>query len=275
MRSIIKKRSEIESVGRDAPGFFLYNLEKNNKIKNWKTLDQLADIVHHTFVASKYPDQYFYHISLSDIDSERGEVVSINKDLGSKIKGGKCVFQSGDIIFARIEPSIYNKKTAIVPNIGQCLGSTEFLVARPKQGVKSEYILWSLRSEWVQKQILGKMTGSTGRRRFENSDFAKLQIPWVDENVQNIIVKILVSAQYKYLKLMQAAIDTLHEGEQLAIGVLESSGENTPSINNEFGDVIVNNKWEYIEKLYLPRNELDNQLEFKFEISSQNPRIDY
>jgi hypothetical protein len=261
MRSIIKMRTEVEEVERDAPGFFLYGLQKDAIIKNWKPLDQVAYIVRRTFTASKYPNYEFYHIGVPDVDNERGEVANIDRLPGSKIKGGKAIFQGGDIIFARIEPSIYNKKTAIVPDVGECLGSTEFLVARPKEGTKPEYLLWALRSQWVQEQIWGKMTGSTGRRRFESIDFAKLQIPWVDFEDQEYIVKVLVSARSKYRRLMKMAMEALQEGDQLALEILESNNEATSLISsNEFDEEIIQDKWANMEKLYLPRPHDNGQL---------------
>jgi hypothetical protein len=268
MRSTLKTRHEVEAVGRDAPGFFLYGLQDTEaSIKSWKTLDEMADIVHRSFNASRYPDHKFYHIGVPDVDAERGEVANIDRLPGKKIKGGKTIFRGGDIIFARIEPSIYNKKTAIVPDVGDCLGSTELLAARPKEGTNVHYLLWALRSEWVAQQILGKMTGSTGRRRFEDVDFAKLLIPWVEPDVQDQIARVVLSAKNKYLRLMRAAMAALQEGEKLVVEMLETNGNNNPSLTGyEYEECVVEDKWTNFEKLYVPSTENSEMEQMELDI---------
>ena len=262
MRSIIKKRNEVEIIGRDAPGFFLYGLNNaSNSIRDWKKLNEMADIVHSSFMASKYPDREFYHIGVPDVDAERGEVANIERLLGKDIKGGKTVFRGGDIIFARIEPSIYNKKTAIVPDVGECLGSTELLAARPKEGTNARYLLWALRSDWIAQQIKGKMTGSTGRRRFEDIDFANLLIPWVEPDVQTKIAKVLLSARNKYQRLINEAMNTLRYSEELVISALGSNGIDTLSLEDfELEEVLIEDKWSQMEKLNVRKTDISAEI---------------
>lgn len=263
MRSRLKSRAEVEAVGRDAPGFFLYGLQSHhNTIKCWKQLDEVADVIHRSFNASRYPEHEFYHIGVPNVDAEQGVVATVERLKGKDIKGGKTVFRGGDIIFARIEPSIYNKKTAIVPDIGDCLGSTEFIAARPKEGTNVNYLLWVLRSKWIAQQITGKMTGSTGRRRFEDTDFAKLMIPWVEElEAQEYIAKMLLTAQSRYLRLMREAIDTLEECEKSIVSILENALHPPPVLALEKVDIdLLEDKWSDMEKLFLPKSA-ESQME--------------
>ncbi|CAG1770302.1 hypothetical protein BAC3_00946 [uncultured bacterium] len=263
MRSTLKKYSELLHVGRDAPGFFLYGLVDGvAEIKSWRKLEEIADIVRLSILPSRYPTYEFYHIGVPDVDAEHGEVGNVDRLLGGQIKGARIVIKGGDVIFARIEPSIYNRKTAIVPNLGVCLGSTEFLVARPKQGMSSEYILWVLRNQWVAQQVLGKMTGSTGRRRFEESDFAKLLIPWVEPDNQKVIARVLVSARVQCKKLIKEAAAILQQGDNVALDLIQRPQE---AISNIADDEILEDeqetKWSSMDKLYLPsKGEGANQL---------------
>lgn len=265
MRSTVRPYAEMEKIGRDAPGFFLYGLRQDSKesVENWKELREVAEIVRQTFTASNFPDHEFYYIGVPDVDAEKGEVATVHRLPGRKIKGGKAVFHSGDIIFARIEPSIYNKKTAIVPNIGACLASTEFLAARPKEGTNADYLLWVLRSDWIAQQVKGKMTGSTGRRRFERSNFAKLLIPWVAPDLQEEIAKVLQSARNKHRRLLEESEEALQEGEEIATEILMANGT-TVSLLSEYDLEIssTENRWADIEKLYLPQKE-DAQLKLE------------
>ena len=257
----MRKLSEIEIVGRDAPGFFLYGLsEEKEKISQWKDLEEIADVVRNTFLASKFPEQEFYLIELNDVDAVKGEVNNIQKVIGKNVKGGKVIFRSGDVIFARIEPSIYNKKTALVPDVGECIGSTEFLVARPKDGTDTHFLLWILRSKWVEQQILGKMTGSTGRRRFEDSDFAKLKIPWVEPYIQKQIASILISSKNRFQKLVREAQQALEEGEAMFEEILQGNSELTTLAEGDLEILNSEDKWNSLEKLYLPQKEPNEQL---------------
>lgn len=126
------------------------------------------------------------------------------------IKGGKIKFKGGDIIFARIEPSIYNRKTALVPkSYDEVLGSTELYVVRTKKEYDNGYLLWALRSKLTQNQILGKMTGSTGRRRLPHTDFGNLMIPFVKREKQSLIAKHYLKSLSKAKNLRGNALKNL------------------------------------------------------------------
>ena len=151
---------------------------------SWVELQELAKLPRKSKVASRTPNNEFAYVGMPDVDDIMAEV-NIQQLLGSEIKANKAVFKGGDIVFARIEPCIYNRKIAMIPKeAGEVLGSTELLVARAKQGVLPEFLLWILRSEFIQRQIAGRMTGTTGRRRLPNSTFTRLKIPKVPMELQ-------------------------------------------------------------------------------------------
>ncbi len=59
---------------------------------------------------------------------------------------GRGAFKSGDILFARIEPSVFNEKYVLADNLmGRdfAFTSTEFCVVRPKEGI-NRYFLYSM-----------------------------------------------------------------------------------------------------------------------------------
>jgi type I restriction enzyme, S subunit len=147
-------------------------------------LHTLAHLPREAKIASKKPDQEFSFIGMSDVDEVTGDV-RVQRLTGRRIKANKTLFRGGDIVFARIEPCIYNRKIALIPaSTEEALGSTELLVARPREGMSSEFLLLLLRSELVQRQIAGRMTGTTGRRRLPHGAFANLKLPLVPMDVQ-------------------------------------------------------------------------------------------
>ncbi|MCX6032963.1 MAG: restriction endonuclease subunit S [Chloroflexi bacterium] len=185
-------------------------------------LHALAQLPREAKIASKKPSQEFAYIGMSDVNEVTGEV-NVQRLVGNRIRANKTRFRGGDIVFARIEPCIYNRKIALVPtDIEEALGSTEFLVARPKEGMSSEFLLLLLRSELVQRQIAGKMTGTTGRRRLPHTAFANLTLPLVPIDVQRRVADALDRCRQRAKVLEREAeaviIDAKTRVERMILG---------------------------------------------------------
>jgi len=94
---------------------------------------------------------------------------------------GRSIVKQGDILFARIEPSVFNKKYVLADDLKghkYAYTSTEFYVVRAKQSeVLQEYLYAMFFCSFVFAQVKGKTTGSSGRRRIDPDLFALLQIP--------------------------------------------------------------------------------------------------
>src|SRR5213593_1685336 len=58
-----------------------------------------------------------------------------------EVRNGYTSFLSGDVIMAKITPSMENGKTTVVPELpgAICFGSTEFHVVRPEDGVEAQW----------------------------------------------------------------------------------------------------------------------------------------
>jgi type I restriction enzyme S subunit len=77
-------------------------------------------------------------------------------------------FQNGDTVFARITPCLENGKAAFIDclegsSIG--IGSTEFIVMRPKPSVPAQFAYFLARSERFREYAIKHMSGSSGRQR--------------------------------------------------------------------------------------------------------------
>jgi hypothetical protein len=229
MKLVSVKNSVTRSKGRDDARFYLprkFNSEKYGTIK-WCKLLKMADIPSSTITAKRFPDKLFSIINLEDVDEMEGEIARFHQIKGAAVKGGKRLLQSDDVIFARIEPSIFNRKYAIVPpELDGCLASTEFLIARPRRGVNSVYLHWALRGPWISEQLdPGILTGSTGRRRLSPSDFSKLLIPEASEEEQ-MSFSIDISTSRKTRKeYLDAADNVISEADEK---VIKSLYEATP-----------------------------------------------
>ena len=92
------------------------------------------------------------------------------------------VARSGDILFARIEPSVFNQKYVFVDSLPDGIDavatSGEFYVVRADPSVLDNRFLYAvLFTEYVASQVRGFTTGSSGRRRLPRDLFTELLIP--------------------------------------------------------------------------------------------------
>jgi type I restriction enzyme S subunit len=172
-----------------------FKIESVNAEGSWLLLQDVAHLPKNAKIASKTPDIEFNYIGMSDVDDITGEV-NVQHLRGSEIQANKTLFCGNDVVFARIEPCIYNRKIALIPPaIKEAVGSTELLVARAKKEmILPEFLLCVLRSELIQQQIAGHMTGTTGRRRLPLQAFANLKVPKISLEQQRKIVDEV----YKY-----------------------------------------------------------------------------
>ena len=85
-----------------------------------------------------------------------------------------------DILFARIEPSIFNKKYVWASDLlghDYAFLSTEFYTIRAKDMRLQKFIYAMLFYRPVFQQFSGRTTGSTGRRRLDKTSLQKIMIP--------------------------------------------------------------------------------------------------
>ena len=91
----------------------------------------------------------------------------------SKPYTGGTKFLDGDVLLARITPSLENGKTSIYraaesARTEPAFGSTEFIVARGIEGISdTEYIYYLLRTDQIRSVAIASMTGSSGRQRVQ------------------------------------------------------------------------------------------------------------
>ena len=123
-------------------------------------------------------------------------------------------FEENDTVIARIEPCLQNGKKFLAKGIKQGFGSTEYLVFRPMDDmVDSVFLYYFMQTDFIRKNMIGSMTGSTGRQRVNNDIFKSLKIEIPDIEVQRKIAKIL------------SAYDDLIENNKKQINLLEEMAQ--------------------------------------------------
>jgi len=131
--------------------------------------------------AAARSDKPYSFIAIGDIDVERGVAeVSRLTERG----GGDLPFRAarpGDVIFARISPSLENGKVAIVPELEteEALVSPDLMVLRPRADVDPRLVWAFLRQDHVRSALAELTLGSSRRRRLrtESLESFELRLP--------------------------------------------------------------------------------------------------
>jgi restriction endonuclease S subunit len=103
----------------------------------------------------------------------------VRKLHGKQIGSNKNKFQKWDILFAKIMPSLENKKiTLVAEDISNALASTEFIVLRrkPEVNINLFYLFRALRADHFTQQAVANVTGDTGRQRINPRKLLELRI---------------------------------------------------------------------------------------------------
>ncbi len=108
---------------------------------------------------------------------------------------GGSKFKNGDILFARITPSLEHGKTVFVDFLDEDergSGSTEFLVFTPKnESILPEFIYYLATTDIVRDPAIKSMSGTSGRQRVDSKIFDQILIPLPSIQEQKSISKIL------------------------------------------------------------------------------------
>lgn len=138
-------------------------------------------------------DELVHFVPMADVDHITGTVVGQQLITRSELGSGYKQFQSGDIIFARITPSMQNGKSAVfrgeLAPFGY--GSTEFHVLRPQEEHHTEALHTILRTKWFRNRAMKSFTGTAGQQRVSASHLSSSVIPDISKNSEALLVQKL------------------------------------------------------------------------------------
>ena len=118
--------------------------------------------------------------------SEDGYLVDMADEEYGKVKKGFTYFENNDVLFAKITPCMENGKGAIAYGLtnGIGVGSTEFHVLRPINGISSPYWLLTLtRMPIFRERAAKNMSGTGGQKRVSASylNHSMVGLPAIEE----------------------------------------------------------------------------------------------
>jgi len=186
-RVFILQKSELE---KSLSPLYYSTLPK--KLLHSKKLKEIA-IVNPTREKPKFDDDDLVpYVGLPQTDEHSKSIIEVVFRPYKEVKGRSVIYPN-ELLFARIEPSVFNKKYILTNDLKGydfAFTSTEFYVVKGKE-VDNEYLLANFLSDYVYKQVEGKTTGSTGRRRLDTTVFAELIFPFPEDKSRRKVSQII------------------------------------------------------------------------------------
>lgn len=130
-------------------------------------------------------------VPMASVDAEKGIIARPDSRTLSEVKRGYTPFSNGDVIFAKITPSMENGKAAIARDLinGRGFGSTEFHVLTPKDGVLVEWLFYFVRQEKFRQDAKAKFAGTAGQLRVPKSFLENYDVPLAPFREQKRVVE--------------------------------------------------------------------------------------
>jgi len=139
-------------------------------------------------------EDLFAFVPMAAVGAADGSINVTAKRPFAAVKKGFTLFQSGDVLFAKITPCMENGKMAVVPKLENLygFGSTEFHVIRPKDDVDPKYVYYYVSAQGFRQEAAHHMTGAVGQKRVP-TDFLKqstIPLPPTFEDQKRIVAEI-------------------------------------------------------------------------------------
>ncbi len=170
-------------------------------------ISDLGDILEEKVTPSRVgPDSQFGLIRIDDLPANPMRVEVIRDCLGKEVDGSYYEVEEGDILFARLGPTIQNRKIVSVPKSEKKLiASPEFLVIRLKPTVDPDAVFAILRTHLYKELVYSKGRGSTpSRYRVIRDDFLDLPFPIIND-ISEKLASEMKSRRQRATELLEEA----------------------------------------------------------------------
>lgn len=146
----------------------------------WKTLGECCDVNRRDPALKNLSDDTIVSfVPMAAVDADQGVIAKPVDRLFSEVRKGFTPFSNGDVIFAKITPSMENGKAALANGLtnGFGFGSTEFHVMRPKELVIAGWVFLFIRQQSFRDEAKGSFTGTAGQLRVPEKFILNTDIP--------------------------------------------------------------------------------------------------
>ena len=131
------------------------------------TLGETCKVNPRSFTETVENDCEVSFIPMAAVEVETRKLDASRTRLYGDVRKGYTRFSEGDVLFAKITPSMENGKVAIASGLtnGSGCGSTEFHVLRPEKGVLNNFLLFLLLQASFRAEAQRNMAGTAGQLR--------------------------------------------------------------------------------------------------------------
>ena len=142
-------------------------------------VQDIANIADQKINPQNFPDDIFDWIRIDDLPNHPLDITEIRTESGKNIEGTFFEVFPGDILVARLGPTILNRKTVMVRTTQRkTIASAEFLVLRCKEGYSPESVMAVIKTKFFVGQMYAHARGSTpSRYRLNREDMLSLPFP--------------------------------------------------------------------------------------------------
>lgn len=151
-------------------------------------ISDVCNIVDEKVNVSRFEKQIIDWIRIDDLPNQPLDIEKPRTQSANKVEGTFFEVQEGDILVARLGPTILNQKIVMVRSVERTtIASAEFLVLRCKEGYNPESVMAVLKTAYYRDLMYSHARGSTpSRYRLNREDMLKLPFPDIREHQDKI-----------------------------------------------------------------------------------------
>ena len=151
-------------------------------------ISNVCDIVDEKVNVSRFDKQIIDWIRIDDLPNQPLDIEQVRTQPANEVEGTFFEVQEGDILVARLGPTILNQKIVMVRSTQRTtIASAEFLVLRCKEGYNPEAVMAVLKTAYYKDLMYSHARGSTpSRYRLNREDMLKLPFPDIREHQDKI-----------------------------------------------------------------------------------------
>lgn len=151
-------------------------------------ISDVCDIVDEKVNVSRFDKKTIDWIRIDDLPNQPLDIEEVRTQPANEVEGTFFEVQEGDILVARLGPTILNQKIVMVRSTERTtIASAEFLVLRCKEGYNPEAVMSVLKTAYYRDLMYSHARGSTpSRYRLNREDMLKLPFPDIREHQDKI-----------------------------------------------------------------------------------------
>lgn len=171
-------------------------------------------------VSTQPDDLEVTFVPMAAVDADKGAITHAQVRQLGEVRKGFTYFAEGDVLFAKITPSMENGKAAVARglNNGIGFGTTEFHVLRPTPAVLAEWLFHFIRQRSFREEAASRMTGSAGQQRVPAEFLEEVEFPLPPLPEQRRIVARIEKFAWRVEEIRQLRDSFEKEARQILLG---------------------------------------------------------